>query len=195
MTTETRLPFDRVHLQSHRLSRPRTRLGQGPRERTRERHCRHHLLGRGHGRHGQSRCQETRPAYVFTIALSRSSSDEWSCYIGTCAKCGSLSSQELCQACALLESLNKGLAKIDLREVRPTPRNALATCQLTAMGPWSPPPRFLRRGLLLPRPINHRDRHRQWSPRRTIELLTGWYTVYIFIHADGAVRGDVVGSV
>lgn len=31
-----------------------------------------------------------------------------------CQRCQSLSSQPLCQACMLLESLNKGVAKIDL---------------------------------------------------------------------------------
>lgn len=31
-----------------------------------------------------------------------------------CRKCGQMSSQELCQACMLLETLNKGLASIDL---------------------------------------------------------------------------------
>lgn len=33
---------------------------------------------------------------------------------GKCAKCGSMSSQELCQACSLLETLNSGLAKVEL---------------------------------------------------------------------------------
>jgi cytoplasmic tRNA 2-thiolation protein 1 len=33
---------------------------------------------------------------------------------GKCTRCGSMSSQELCQACSLLETLNNGLAKVEL---------------------------------------------------------------------------------
>jgi len=31
-----------------------------------------------------------------------------------CERCGAMASQQLCQACALLDSLNKGVAKIEL---------------------------------------------------------------------------------
>ena len=34
----------------------------------------------------------------------------------TCERCGSLTSQALCQACVLLESLNKGVAKTGLEQ-------------------------------------------------------------------------------
>lgn len=33
---------------------------------------------------------------------------------GKCARCGSMSSQELCQACSLLETLNSGMARVEL---------------------------------------------------------------------------------
>lgn len=33
----------------------------------------------------------------------------------SCSRCGLLTSQALCQACMLLEGLNKGVAKVELR--------------------------------------------------------------------------------
>lgn len=39
-----------------------------------------------------------------------------------CEVCGQMSSNKLCQACALLETLNKGMARIDMADAeKPVP--------------------------------------------------------------------------
>lgn len=45
---------------------------------------------------------------------------------GHCLKCGAMASQTLCQACALLDTLNKGVAKLDIAAARPTDPQAAA---------------------------------------------------------------------
>ena len=54
----------------------------------------------------------SRPHSFWPLVLIRCRRPE------TCVRCGSLTSQDLCQACVLLDSLNLGVAKVGLEDRR-----------------------------------------------------------------------------
>lgn len=62
---------------------------------------------------GQARPSRPVQSKLLFFVSRRNSIDIFSCP-ETCSKCGSLTSQPICQACALLESLNLGKAKVEL---------------------------------------------------------------------------------
>lgn len=58
--------------------------------------------------------QVQRTFFVRTCVVSELSTLTLGAFAEKCTRCHSLSSQPLCQACMLLEGLNKGVAKLEL---------------------------------------------------------------------------------
>jgi len=87
---------------------------------------------RGHARALVKDLEAIRPSSILDIIYSGEAmagmvrTDVKRPVQGTCLKCGAMASQSLCQACSLLDTLNRGVAKLDIAAAKPTDPSAVA---------------------------------------------------------------------